>query len=117
MVGDDCSVVASCPWLLIYFILMLDFTLLLPSVDGGTVLCLKVNRHFVSIIWQFCSNLALISPSFFSVLPREDHVEGRQHYLAAECVQLRREWRCLQTSTFVEGIGFCFSKEIKCLCL
>lgn len=71
----------------------------------------------LSSIWQFCSNLALISPSFFSVLAREDHVEGRQHYLAAECVQLRREWRCLQTSTFVEGIGFCFSSEFKCLCL
>lgn len=35
MVGEDCSVVASCPWLLIHFILMLDFTLLLPSVDGA----------------------------------------------------------------------------------
>lgn len=52
MVGEDCSVVASCPWLLIHFILMLDFTLPLPSVDGGMVLCLKVNRNFVPPLVQ-----------------------------------------------------------------
>lgn len=58
-------------------------------------------------------------PLSFSVSPREDHVEGRQHNLAAECVQLG-QWRHLHILPFLERHmlpSFVFANGVEYVCV
>lgn len=58
-------------------------------------------------------------PLSFSVSPREDHVERRQHNLAAECVQLG-QWRHLHILPFLERHMcplFVFANGVEYVCV
>lgn len=89
---------------------------------GYSVLCPKVNWHFVSLSIYHPSILIHLHLGFFlflSLSPREDHVERRQHNLAAECVQLG-QWRHLHILPFLERHMcslFVFASGVEYVCV
>lgn len=93
-----------------------------PNMLGTRSFVQKVNWHFVSLSIYHPSILIHLHLGFFlflSLSPREDHVERRQHNLAAECVQLG-QWRHLHILPFLERHMcslFVFASGVEYVCV